>query len=83
MKLSAFFILPIGSVLSVGDERLLPERYLYEKPLCEAIQDCQGVRGCDAKIFTDITGQFGLDGYNDRFSCRWEIKGSPGSKIKV
>lgn len=39
--------------------------------------------GCKAEIFTAETGQFGLNGYPERFSCRWEIKADPGSQIKV
>jgi len=82
MKFATFFLVPYG-VMAIGDERGLPERYLYEKPLCSQISDCAGVRGCDAQIFTDEKGSFGLDGYLDRFSCRWEIKGSIGSRIKI
>jgi len=83
MKIATF--LTFFGNLSHGyvDERGLPERYIYEKPLCKSIADCVGINGCNGTLFTSTSGQFGLNGYKDRFSCRWEIKASPGSKIKV
>ena len=41
------------------------------------------ILGCDAQIYSQPSGSINLKGYTDFYSCRWEIMGTHGSKIKV
>lgn len=78
---SASLVLSAG--LAQKDDRGLPERYLYEKPICTLLDDCRGRKGCDAKLFTEDSGVIEVKNYEPEFNCRWEIKGTPGTSIKV
>lgn len=82
MKLAGLLTLS-GSVLAIGPERGLPERYLYEKPNCDSIGSCSGNPGCDGQMYTAETGTVSMSGYTDYFNCRWEIRGPVGSQIKI
>ena len=83
MKLATFFISSVFSYSPVTDVRGPDERYIYEKPLCSSVSQCSDLEGCDGKIFTGKTGEITLNGYQNHFSCRWEVRGPAGSKIKV
>ena len=83
MKLATFFISSVFSYSPVTDVRGPDERYIYEKPLCSSVSQCSDLEGCDGKIFTGKTGEIELNGYQNHFSCRWEVRGPAGSKIKV
>ena len=39
--------------------------------------------GCDAKLYTEDSGVIEVKNYEPEFNCRWEIKGLPGTNIKV
>jgi len=81
--LQHFFISSVFSYSPVTDVRGPDERYIYEKPLCSSVSQCSDLEGCDGKIFTGKTGEITLNGYQNHFSCRWEVRGPAGSKIKV
>lgn len=66
-----------------ADERAPDDRYLYDFPLCETVQECAGVNDCNGQTYTAPTGIIELKNYENQFNCRWEIKGSPNSKIAV
>ena len=83
MKLATFFISSVFSYSPVTDVRGPDERYIYEEPLCSSVSQCSDLDGCDGKIFTGKTGEITLNGYQNHFSCRWEVRGPAGSKIKV
>lgn len=82
MKLATLLTLS-GPVFGIGSERGLPERYIYENPLCESIALCSSNPGCDGKLLTDISGTISVSNYANFFGCRWEIKGGNNSKIKI
>lgn len=82
MKLTSLLTLS-GSALAIGSERGLPERYLYEQPLCDSINTCVDNPGCDGQMFTARTGTISMANYQNSFGCRWEIKGAPGNQIKI
>lgn len=82
MKGATLFVLT-GTALVAGQERGLPERFIYEKPLCESIAMCSQNPGCDGKKLTARKGTISLSDYPAYFGCRWEIKAAAGNKIKI
>ena len=64
MKLTSLLTLS-GSALAIGSERGLPERYLYEQPLCDSINTCVDNPGKDDFInfkFNKNEHYLGCDG---------------------
>ena len=46
MKLSSLLVLAAQAIGDEGPtERVLPERYLYERPICSSIEICKTNRG--------------------------------------
>jgi len=86
MRLTSAFVnlgLALSKTTETGPERGGPERYLYERPICESIQQCVGINGCNGKLYTKQKGSISVGAYEEFFNCRWEIRGSPGNQIKV
>ena len=83
MKLNVFLL---GSSLALGPDI---QRYLYDNPLCDSIEVCNGNKGkqgstCKGRLFEGRTkGRIRLGKYDDQFNCRWEVKVPKDKQIKV
>lgn len=82
MKLNVFLL---GSSLALGPDI---QRYLYDNPLCDSIEVCNGNKGkqgstCKGRLFEGRTkGRIRLGKYDDQFNCRWEVKVPKDKQIK-
>lgn len=68
------------------------ERYLYDYPMCESVDQCKGEQSklktheCKGKVVQATNkkrGRVRQRGYDDIFHCRWEVKVPKGKQIKV
>jgi len=90
MKLSTAFHMALvhayggeGSDNKVKSLGMSEIRYIYDTPICQSVQQCRGQNGCDGRVYRARKGIIAVVDYENGFNCLWEIKGAPGTKIRI
>jgi len=91
MKLSSIFLGSLAYSSVEGFNKSI-ERYLYDFPLCDNVDQCKGEQSksgtheCKGKIVQANNrkrGRVRQRGYDDIYNCRWEVIVPEGKQIKV
>jgi len=78
-----FTLTVVCSTVEVSTKFVL-DRFLYENPFCATVKQCAKENdGCNGQVMTVNSGHIQLNNYPSRFSCRWEIKGTSKTKIRL